>query len=365
MKVGIVSKWSASGQAVVARQIRSGLEQLGHETFVLARPGSGPRAAQAAETAAADPVWSQPGVTAGSTHELPTAEYLDWVDANAIEAVLCDENYQFEAIRALRERGVRTIGRFVWEYFAPEHAAPTRVAYETVYALTRAEYERYANLGIESTYVQWGIHPELLDAAPERATPQPGDPVRFWFPGSFLGKRKPIRKVIKALGAAAATHAELVISAQVPRNDEFLREAAATDPRIILSLEDLPEASHRREFAAADVLLAPTRWEGLGLPLYEATAFGMPIITNDKPPMSEMVIDGRSGILVGSTQKGTARSGIPAWNPDVGELAAAIERLADPGELARMREGVAELRLERSWGKTVDGLAALLGERHP
>lgn len=360
MRVGIVSKWSASGQAVVARQIRSALEELGHETFVLARPGSGPRAEQATATAAADPVWEQPRVAHGSTHELPSAEYIDWVEQNGIEAILCDENYQFEAMRTLRERGVRTIGRFVWEYFAPEHVAPAREAYETVYALTRAEHERYAELGLQSSYIQWGIHPELLDAAPERARPQPGDPIRFWFPGSFLGKRKPIRKVIKAFGTAEAPHAQLLISAQVPRNDEFLWEAAESDPRIALSLEDLPEAAHRREFSAANVLLAPTRWEGLGLPLYEATAFGMPIITNDRPPMSEMVIDGRSGILVASEQKGTARSGIPAWNPDVGELTAAIERLADPAELARMREGVAELRLERSWGRTVEGLAGLL-----
>ena len=110
-----------------------------------------------------------------------------------------------------------------------------------------------------------------------------------------------------------------------------------------------------------DVCLAPSRWEGLGLPLYEATAFGMPIITNDKPPMSEMVHDGRSGILVGSTQNGTARSGIPAWDPDVAELAAAIERLGDRAELERMRAGVAELAEERSWSRTVADLDALIG----
>ncbi len=59
VRIGIVSKWIASGQAVVARQIRSALDELGHETFVLARPGSGPRAELAASAAAGDidPVW--------------------------------------------------------------------------------------------------------------------------------------------------------------------------------------------------------------------------------------------------------------------------------------------------------------------
>ena len=44
MRIGLVTKWFASGQAVVARQMRSALDGLGHETFVLAKQGKGPRA---------------------------------------------------------------------------------------------------------------------------------------------------------------------------------------------------------------------------------------------------------------------------------------------------------------------------------
>lgn len=358
MRVGIVSKWTASGQAVVARQIRSALDELGHETFVLARPGSGPRAQQAAE-GAHDPVWDQPGVTEGSAHEIPVEEYEGWAQGNGLEAVLFDENYQFDAVRSLRSAGIRTIGRFVWEYFAAEHAEPARAAYDTIYSLTLAERERYSGMGIESPYVQWGIHPELL-APIERN--RRDDAVVFYFPGSFLGRRKPVRKVIKAFGRADGDHLRLLINAQVPRNDEKLRDAAASDPRIELMLEDEPEEAHRARFASCDVCLAPSRWEGLGLPLYEATAFGLPIITNDKPPMSEMVLDGRSGILVPSEQNGEARSGIPAWDPDVGALRAAVERLGDRAELERMAEGVAELRELRRWERTVTDLASLLGD---
>jgi glycosyltransferase involved in cell wall biosynthesis len=359
MRIGIVSKWTASGQAVVARQIRSALDELGHETFVLARPGSGPRAQQAA-SGERDPVWDQPGVTEGSTHEMPLAEYEDWAHANSLEAILFDENYQFDEVRSLREGGVRTIGRFVWEYFAAEHVERARAAYETVYSLTLAERERYAEMGIDSPYVQWGIHPELLEAASGLQAPASG-PVTFYFPGSFLGRRKPIRKVIKGFKRAQGDHLRLLINAQVPRNDEMLRDAAEADPRIELMLEDEPEEEHRRRFASCDVCLAPSRWEGLGLPLYEATAFGLPIITNDKPPMSEMVLDGRSGILVPSERNGEARSGIPAWDPDVPALTAAIERLGDRGELERMAAGVDELREQRVWSRTVADLEELLG----
>ena len=364
MRVGIVSKWIASGQAIVARQLRSALDELGHESFVLARPGSGPRAQLA--TGAVDPVWDQPGVTPASTHEVPLSEYQGWVAANSLDAILCDENYQFDEMRTLREGGARTIGRFVWEYFAPEHVAGASSAYETIYSLTRCERDRYAELGIESPYVQWGIHPEYMPATDPRTPGREAEDVRgliwFYFPGSFLGRRKPIRKVLKAFSRARGSHLRLLISAQVPRNDELLREAAAADPRIELALEDEPEDVHRARFAACDVCLAPSRWEGLGLPLYEATAFGMPIITNDRPPMSEMVLADRSGILVPSERNGEARSGIPAWDPDVGALTAAIERLGERAELERMRAGVSELREQRAWRHTVTGIAKLLEE---
>jgi glycosyltransferase involved in cell wall biosynthesis len=76
--------------------------------------------------------------------------------------------------------------------------------------------------------------------------------------------------------------------------------------------------------------------------------------------MSEMVLDGRSGILVRSEQNGEARSGIPAWDPDPAAMTDAIERLADRRELERLRAGVAELREQRAWRHTVAALGELL-----
>jgi hypothetical protein len=121
VRVGIVSKWFASGQAVVSRQIRSALDGLGHETFVLAKQGKGPRANQ---ERVADPVWDQPGVTESAEADIPLAEYEAWVADNSLDVVFTDQNDQFEEIRALRSAGVRTIGRFVWESFAPEDSEP-------------------------------------------------------------------------------------------------------------------------------------------------------------------------------------------------------------------------------------------------
>ena len=363
MRVGIVTKWFASGQAVVSRYIRSALEELGHETFVLAKPGKGPRAGQ---ERVADPVWDQPGVAAASQADPSAAEYASWAAENSLDVVLCDQNDQFEEIAALRERGVRTIGRFVWESFAPEDADPAKRAYDVIYSFTRAEQERYRKLGIESPYLVWGCHPELVEIAEavrrQRPEGEAGDGlVRFVVPGSFMGKRKPFPEIVEAFTRTRDPRLRLLIRGQVDRKGGKLASAAGGDERVVIELEDRPTEEHLRQFASCDVCLSPSRWEGLGLPLYEAIAFGMPTITNDAPPMNEVVADGVNGIVVDSVPWGEAGSGIPAFDPDFGQLTAAIERLGDDEERRRLSRGALELREgERSWRRTVEGLAGLL-----
>jgi len=360
MRVGIVSKWFASGQAVVSRQIRSALDGLGHETFVLAKQGKGPRAQQ---ERVADPIWDQPGVTQSAEADIPLATYEAWVADNSLDVVLTDQNDQFSEIGALRASGVRTIGRFVWESFAPEDAQPAKAAYDAIYSFTRAEQERYATFGIKSPLLTWGCHPELIAvgeaAAEQRAT---SNEIWFYVPGSFMGKRKPFPEIVESFVRARGDHLRLLIRGQVDRKGGKLAQAAGGDERVVIELEDRPTDEHLRQFAGCHVCLSPSRWEGLGLPLYEAVAFGMPSITNDSPPMNEIVLDGDNGLCVDSVRWGEAGSGIPAFDPDFDQLTEAIERLGDPAERERLAAGAVELRQNgRSWQRTVDGLAQLLG----
>jgi 1,2-diacylglycerol 3-alpha-glucosyltransferase len=365
MRIGLVTKWFASGQAVVSRYIRSALDELGHETFILARPKKerGPMPG----ALASDDVWDQPGVTEGSSYDIPGAEYEGWVDANGIEVVFCDQNYQFDEIRRLRERGVRTVGRFVWEHFSPEHVEGAQGAFDVIYSFTRAEQARYREMGVESPYVTWGCHPELV-AVGEARRPSEDGVVRFIFPGGFLGHRKPIEPVLEAFTSAADPRLRLLVKTQVKRKQlRPVRQAAEGDERIEIFVEDEATADHLQRFASCDVCVAPARWEGLGLPLFEAMAFGMPVITNDDPPLNEAIRDEVNGLLVGSHTDGeTTRSGIPVHTPDVGDLASAIERLADDEFRRRLGLGQLELRDgERSWRHTVEGIGALAEGREP
>ncbi len=156
-------------------------------------------------------------------------------------------------------------------------------------------------MGLETPYVPWGCHPELIEIGEaNRHSPlATRDTVSYVFPGGFLGHRKPLEPVLEAFEATQDERLRLVVKAQVERKSvRAAAEAAERDARIELRLADLPTHEHLRELASCDVCLAPSRWEGLGLPLYEAVAFGQPAITNDAPPMNEVIHDGRNGVLV-------------------------------------------------------------------
>jgi 1,2-diacylglycerol 3-alpha-glucosyltransferase len=385
MRIGIVAYWFNRGQAVVARQIRSALTDLGHETFVLARPTR--KTNIKPDWIDRQGVWAQEGVTAASDYAIPLEEYMAWAEDVRPDVVMFDQNYQFPEITELRRSGVRTVGRFVWEHFSDEHVEVARDAFDAIYSLTGAEHRRYAEMGIEPTRVRWGCFPDLVEVADrveaERRDPDwvsplglPGgneDTVVYLFPGGFMSKRKPLAETIEAFRAAQGGQLRMILKAQVDRQAKRVallargnRRFGMRDHRIELVTADLPTEDYLRMFAAADVCLAPSRWEGLGLHLYEATALGVPILTNDNAPMNEVVTDGVNGLLVPGVPDGNApRSGIAAFRPDVPALTAAIERIAESGLRAELAAGARRRREELSWETTVSDLSALLSTVAP
>src|SRR5919201_4953452 len=98
MRIGIVSHWFNRGQGVVSRHVRSALDELGHETFVLARPTRATN--RRPGFVDRSDVWDQPGVTEASDFAIPADEYERWAAAARLDAALFDQNYQFDEIAA-------------------------------------------------------------------------------------------------------------------------------------------------------------------------------------------------------------------------------------------------------------------------
>lgn len=163
----------------------------------------------------------------------------------------------------------------------------------------------------------------------------------------FLGGEKPhknVRNVIRAFGEArrerALPHA-LVLAGPMPKNRsrvEAMIAAHDLDSRVIrtgiVPEEDLPGL-----FAGADAFLYPTLYEGFGLPVVEAMACGVPVLTSSTSALQE--IAGGYAYLVDPM--------------DVEAIARGIVDLAtDPGRRAEFADLGRRRALDFSWDKAAE-----------
>jgi len=360
MRVGIVTFWHNRGQGTVGRYLRGIFDSLGHQTFILARP-TPDQFERPAHIDRSD-IWIQPDVTEGSTYDMAREEYVSWSEDNDIEAAFFFQNYQFDVIAELRAMGVKTIGTFMWERFAQKDVEDAKRAYDVIYSFNNCELPRYKSLGMETVKVSWGCHSELLKVKAEKKK----DGIYFFYPAGYFDRRKPYMAVIEAFSKAARPHIRLIVKSQTDKNiSEVLGDLSELDPRITVINGDAPTEEYFNLFASCHACVAPSRWEGMGLHLYESIALGMPLITNDNPPMNEHVRDHVNGLLVQShmmvpDHPNRTLSGIPAYEPDVAALSSAIEQMANPELLAELANNTIELQSEYSWDRTIEQFSELL-----
>ena len=87
----------------------------------------------------------------------------------------------------------------------------------------------------------------------------------------------------------------------------------------------------------------------------------MPSITNDSPPMNEIVLDGVNGICVDSVPLGRGRLRDPGLRPGLRPAHRRDRAARRRRERERLAAGAIELREnERSWQRTVEGLGGEL-----
>jgi glycosyltransferase involved in cell wall biosynthesis len=163
----------------------------------------------------------------------------------------------------------------------------------------------------------------------------------------FLGGEKPhknVRNVIRAFAEARRERAlphGLVLAGPMPRNRsrvDALIDALELGTRVsrlgVVPDEDLPGL-----FAGADAFLYPTLYEGFGLPVIEAMACGVPVLTSSTSALQE--IAGGYAYLVDPM--------------DVDSIARGIVDLAtDPARRAEFAALGSRRALEFSWDRAAE-----------
>jgi phosphatidylinositol alpha-1,6-mannosyltransferase len=172
---------------------------------------------------------------------------------------------------------------------------------------------------------------------------------------SRLVPRKGMDVLIGAAGRLASSYPDLVVAIGGDgRELVHLRRLAAASPASVHVLGRVSDEDRADLLGAADVFVMACRdrWlgleqEGFGIVFLEAAAAGVPQIAGDSGGASEAVLDGVTGLVVGSPE-------------DPGALAEALRSLlADPARRRRMGRA-ARSRVQESFGNDV--LASRLAE---
>ena len=178
---------------------------------------------------------------------------------------------------------------------------------------------------------------------------------RYELPERFVlvvGSDEPRKNLVRLLDAYGRLPIELrrgaplvIVGLSGWNNAEIKRAIArAGDVRAIgfVARRLLPAVYH-----SATVFAFPSRYEGFGMPLLEAMAAGVPVVSSDRSAMPEVV--GEAGLLVDPD--------------DVEALTRALERmLKDPGLRAELSEAGRLRAREFTWDNTARRTLAFLEE---
>jgi len=328
LRIGFVTIWFERGQAYVTKTLRDALAQK-HETFVFARTG-GVYGRPKLET---EGFWDVPNLTTYPQYQIPPEVLIRWIQNSRLNVIVFNEEYDWNLVRTAKAMGVKVLTYL--DYYK-EDWKPFMGLYDAILCSTLRTF--YLVRGFcNAYYMGWAVDTDLFrprDSGEEKFT--------FFHNAGWLGinYRKMTPAAILAFDAISRhlpdvtlfIHAQAELEKLPPKVVRIVHE----NPRITYHLETVPAPGL---YHKGCVLLFPSKLEGLGLPLLEGMACGLPVIATDAPPMNEFVHNGENGLLVkvARTQTRADNIAFPETIVDVNDLAAKMAALAqDPEGIKRM-----------------------------
>ncbi|MFA5185789.1 MAG: glycosyltransferase family 4 protein [Patescibacteria group bacterium] len=240
-----------------------------------------------------------------------------------------------------------------WENFLfhmPLYRSDKRV---TITQFERAALQRIA--GLDSEIIPWGVHLDMEKVGESLPVMKDGRPLpeNYLFYIGQVKRRKGWDTIIQAL--------DVLKREGVKRNLVFVTSSSpaefkeAEDMVKSFGLEDQVYFMFRisnpeREwlYNRATATLAPSRYEGFGLTVFESWVAKVPVLGTDIPVYSDFMFDGDTALV---SKKGDPES-----------MAVNIKRLDEPGMRERLVQGGLRMVKEFSAERVVDGFWKLLEE---
>ncbi|OOP55754.1 MAG: hypothetical protein AYP45_12990 [Candidatus Brocadia carolinensis] len=323
LKIGFVSIWFERGQSYVTKTLRDLIAQE-HEAFVFARTG-GVYDQPMLQT---DGMWAVPNLTTFPDYTIPCEIFEKWIDTNALDVVIFNEEYDWKLVSLCKKKGIKTVTYL--DYYKDDWKSYMGL-YDAVLCSTKRTFFLVKDF-CKAYYIGWGIDTELFKPRLNEEN------YTFFHNAGWLGinYRKMTPAVIIAFDVLSRCNPDLTLFIHAQAELERL------PPEIIPIVRNNSRITYHRETVPAPglyhkgkILVFPSKLEGLGLPLLEGMSCGLPAIATDAPPMNEFVQDGYNGLLVKVAQKFTRQDNIafPEETVDINDLIIKMQKLANDQKL--------------------------------
>ena len=290
-KIGIVTTWFERGAAYVSKQFKEVWEEE-NEIFIYARGGE--------DVALNDPKWQSENITYGQRYSYTNLDLINlyhfeqWIDNNNLEIVFFNEQHIWDPVLLCRKMGIIT-GSYI-DYYTPQ-TVPLFDVFDFLICNTKRHYSVFKSHP-QVFYVPWGTNQNIFNISQKKQTKL--NEIVFFHSAGMNPYRKGTDFLIKAFSQLNSEKAKLIIHSQVnifsffPKLKTVCKDLLNKKRiEIINKTISAPGLYH-----TGDVYVYPTRLEGIGLSIAESNSCGMPVITTNKAPMNEFIIDGNNGSLI-------------------------------------------------------------------
>ena len=320
--VGFISIWFERGQSYVTKTIRDALAAV-HETFLFARTG-GVYGKPMLETSGQ---WAVPNMTLWDRYEIPRDVIIRWVHDNRLDSVILNEEYDWDLVKALKSTGIKVITYL--DYYR-ENWKVNMGLYDAVLCSTKRTFHLVKDI-CRAHYIGWGVDTDLFRPPKEKQEHT------FFHNAGWLGInfRKMTPAAIAAFDAVSKImpHVTLFVHSQAKLDllPPIVVDIVRNNGRIVFHEETVPVPGF---YHKGRIMLFPTKLEGLGLPLFEALACGLPVIATNAPPMNEFIREGYNGALIKVAFRSTREDNVAFQEEiiDMTDLAIKMAKMANDEE---------------------------------
>jgi len=342
LDIGFCSIWHQRGICFQTKQLAEALEGSNFKTHIFARWES-------QKFCNASSIYHPRVFNAGD--DPSSDEMLQWIKSNNIDLVIFMEVHpkDWKRVNALKRAGIKVMAYENLDILRCEYLEQYK---KFDYFLSNSFYscavlkEKFPNIPILT--IPWGIEPNnvFLNKASQR-----DDHIEFVHIAGWggLNNRKNTDLIIKAFHEASLPNVTLRLYTQAPiekYGEECL--TIAKDNNKLKLQEGIVENIYSA-YQDADMLLFPSKREGLGLPIVEALASGLPVLTSDGYMMKQWLIPEEHGVLCSATPL-QGRMFLPEMQVDTNDLIMQLRRLSEhPEQIAEMKQKVLRDRAIWLW----------------